>query len=155
METDSTFVPYLFNEGVYLVQGESDEKKPEAETPVMEPEVSPEIPEPRTKEPEAILKPHATCVVISRGGQEDHPTLQKILKAVNVTEVDYSETFDKHSGHGKYLLFGVDSDVSRYEIHHDGKSQLLFSDELEALDTDINLKKKLWEQLQKMYPKNL
>ena len=137
---------YFITEDIYIV--EDNERSVQTEEVVAEPK-----PQYNTHKTEDTKK-SGTCVILGDLSQQNHETLQKILSAINVSNPEFADTVDLASGHAQYLIFGDYEVMDKYIAHEKNGIKWLISDELDALDANLELKKKLWPQLQRVFLSN-
>lgn len=151
---ESSFLKYFITEGIYVIDDATEIEKPVVTVAVEEPTVV-EEPKSEYKEPEAPKAAVADiCVVLIKSEDKENEMLQKLLTAIKVSKPDYAFDLDLKSGHKDYLIFGEFSTKEKYVIHETDVGRMLISDEVDLLNSEDALKRKLWTQLQTMFLRN-
>ncbi len=139
---ETTFLKYFITEGIYVIDGVDKNQ----EINIVE---EPKLAYQEIKKPKTILS--ETCVVLNDLKHRENGMLQKLLLAIRISKPDYIDQLDIQSGHKNYLVFGDFPTEEKYVIHEKQGIRLLAADDIQQLDTDEALKRKLWNQLQTMF----
>lgn len=156
--SDKEFIKYLINEDIYIVdQAEENES---AEYPVVE------TPVPILEEPAEISNYKSILVIVeddtSHGlNLNDKQYLAKILSAVkadlhSISLVNiHKESVGQTNGVENILVFTenfeFNTDYQLYELSDYQNAKLILSDPLKRVAQSVDLRKKLWSSLQKMF----
>lgn len=146
MEQKEQFIPFLFDEPVYLIQGIHAVKKavsPSSQSSAHHPEPT-------------VTKKHL-IVLCNEATHEDLAFLNKILDAVKLAPEDYHVGIKSPNPAfvaDKLLYFGMHAQSgvhSMYELFKKDNQKILSADPLNILQHDVSRKKLLWAALQKMF----
>lgn len=93
-----------------------------------------------------------TMVVLGNLDEKENDTFIKLLASIKVVDPDFSSALDIESGHKQYLLFGIEYEAEKYQIQQIDDVRVLSADSIGDLNQNRELKYKLWEALQEMFP---
>jgi len=148
MEQKEQFIPFLFEEPVYLIQNTQSVPKP-VSAPSSHSQPSP-------SEGTQIAK-KKLIVFCTEATPDELAFLSKILDAIKLTPADYHiETgpLSPAIASDKLLYFGQHPQTgthAMYELLQIDNQIVLSADSLNVLQHDVSRKKLLWTALQKMF----
>ncbi|MEM8894288.1 MAG: hypothetical protein AAGC88_06905 [Bacteroidota bacterium] len=180
MEENNTYLKYLINDQIYVVEEPKNEVEKEKEEALLEEPVQ-MVEEPKTGETEAISTPEIAVpivpskkllVVFDYPDSEPLPVhlkklMLKIIEAVGIDvmsgvyiNASFKSLPDQLLDFENILVFGqgIELPLDDYEngkvygMQNSGSTRILVADTLRELDQQIPLKKQLWAELQKMFP---
>lgn len=159
----------LFENNTFYLLGEKKSKKPEKEYPQITLDTDPDVGQDRK---ETAAKSHepskrtGLAVLYYYAGEmpiDEKSLLEKILSAVSINlkqslmhnvKLDNTEI---QTAASKYLCFGNQAhqlmapDSDFYKVIEEEQFTMLFADDLKLIKDNVELKKKLWTALQKMF----
>ena len=151
MEQKEQFIPFLFDEPVYLIQ-DAQARQKSVSTP------SSSHFQPSVTDNGPVVTKKKLIVLCSEAAPDDLAFLNKILDAIKLSPADYhigtgsliptTITSDKLLYFGQHIQSGADS---MYELFQKDSRTILSADPLNVLQHDVSRKKLLWTALQKMF----
>lgn len=150
------FLKYFITEDIYLLPDNRVTKQEEQKTSIPAEAVKAGGTE-KNEEPvkEVTDKSYPLTVISAQLNEEEEKLLSAILKAVNVNLSDIAllEKENDRIQSKKVLIFGNTyfEQLPLYKVSSHDEKRFLKSDDLAAVSSDVEKKRKLWTSLQEMF----